>query len=345
MPLLMKMFSRPFLTASVLVGMPIRKKLHAFEFRVWKKWRERLRDRTLLLACSGGRDSVALAHCLASFSERENLRIVLACIHHGEGQNRRFRDRSIRFVEKLSLDLSVPFVTNTPSRPTSTRHASENSMRELRHSTLNKMALENGCDFIALAHHCGDLMETRLMRLIRGTGGQGLMSMRDQDGALVRPFLDVPIADISAYTTALKLKWLEDPSNQKSLYFRNWLRHDWLTQLEKKRPGSMGALATSLETLANELVAIRPSGADAAVTSEISRNVFMSSRKPEQLKCLAQAAHTLGLRDLTQRHYAEVCKRVTSAVSQNRKHIEFQVGGVLWRVDQRVIAVLGPATK
>ena len=128
--------------------------------------------------------------------------------------------------------------------------AGEAALRDFRHSRLDSLRREKRAQWTALAHHSEDLLETRLIRLIRGCGETGLAAMKPLDPPLLRPFLSVMREEIKDYALSYKLSWAEDPGNQDKRFLRNWLRNQWLPDLEKKRPGGVRRLAASLSHIA-----------------------------------------------------------------------------------------------
>src|SRR5262249_291317 len=94
-----------------------------------------------------------------------------------------------------------------------------------------------------------DLFETRLIRLVRGTGLNGLPSMRTISGVKFRPLLGLWPEEMLGYAKQNDIRYLDDPSNLDFKYLRNWVRHQWLKELEQKRPGAVRAFARSLELI------------------------------------------------------------------------------------------------
>ena len=137
----------------------------------------------------------------------------------------------------------------TISRPLT----SEADLREFRHSLLERLRREKGAQWTALAHHSGDLLETRLLHLIRGCGEEGFSAMKILDPPFLRPFLDVTREEIKDYALANRLSWAEDPGNKDNRFFRNWLRNQWLPDLERRRPGGVKRLAASFSHVADAL--------------------------------------------------------------------------------------------
>jgi tRNA(Ile)-lysidine synthase len=215
--------------------------------------------------------------------------------------------------------------------------SSESEYRDLRYAEINRLKLEQGFAVVALGHHRDDLLETRLLRLIRGTGGQGLASMQEWDQALFRPLLTKSKSELVSYLAAEEQSFIEDPSNFNLDPMRNWLRQEWLPQLEARMAGSVNSVARSLETIADEL----SSRNDLLLQNEnfrssgLRRSFYLTLSLTEQKRLLAQYLFALGKRNFSQSHLEEIQKRL----DKSQKVITFQVGGFLWEINAEQIKV------
>ncbi len=306
----------------------------------------------LLVGLSGGADSVALLRLLTRVQSGLRLQLVAAHVHHGEVESpggpiseagrvqREFRDRAASFCLDLCQRWGVEFVSNSEfgnrigAGPAQIL-TSEQELREYRHTWLRQWCAERDCQFIALAHHHDDLLETRLIRLIRGVGSDGLATMRVVRGQLFRPLLGESRADLEAYLKTQDVSWLEDPSNQQWGPLRNWLRHRWLPELEKKRPGSTACMAASLERIAQALAAIDEDSDQGWGKNGIERARWLALGQTPRRQLLARYLRSLGVRNFTQGQLDEVLKRLESP----RRELTFRVAGVDWRVDTAQIWV------
>lgn len=217
------------------------------------------KNKKFLLAVSGGADSMCLLYAFVELRKRWNLHFCVVHVHHGTGTNAQtqFRDRAYSFVKAECESLKVQFhsnITELSQVATVRDHThSEAGFRELRKDVFTKIKKRTQADALVLAHHKEDLLETRLMRLIRGCGAHGIVAMKRKKGSVLRPFLVFERADLEQYIQSIKGHWVEDPSNSDVRYLRNWVRHSWLPLLEEKIPGSKAVLANSLHLLANSL--------------------------------------------------------------------------------------------
>jgi tRNA(Ile)-lysidine synthase len=202
--------------------------------------RLRLEGRTLLVAVSGGIDSVALLHALQEIAERRELKLLIGHVNHGLRGDDAEADQ--RAVEALAADLGLlvrvarvdPAARRAPG-PSRDRPSPEEAARELRYAALRRMAQEAAADAVATAHSADDQAETVLLRLLRGTGPDGLGGIpeRSPDGRIVRPLLRVPRAEIARFAAERGLSWREDASNASPVFARNRLRRDWLPGLAR----------------------------------------------------------------------------------------------------------------
>ena len=308
--------------------MNVSKAKRDLDHHVWKLVREHgLQDKKILVALSGGTDSVALLRVLVKIHKKERLG---ACyFHHGEDANQEYRKEAQVFCEKLCKKWGVAFYPLKSSQLAK----SEAEYRELRYEALQRLMKEEAFDYLSTGHHRDDLLETRLMRLIRGTGAQGLQAMHVLKDQTFRPFLEVSKKELKKYLREEKVRIYEDPSNESLDPLRNWVREEWLKSLERRSRGSTSALARSLETIALEIES-RPWGDllsqnEAYKTQGISRGFYLTLSPFEQKRLLAQYLFALGKRDFSQSHLEEIQKRL----DKSQKVITFKVGGCHWEVN------------
>lgn len=192
---------------------------------------------TVCVAVSGGRDSVALLHCLKRLeAESLRLRIIAANVEHGIRGEASKSDS--KFVESLCKNLGVPlysFCVNAPEFAKSNGYTMEQSARILRYEIFDKLLNDGVCDYIALAHHLDDQIETVFMRIIRGTGVRGLRAMSKINGRYIRPLLDFERSDIDAYVAEHSLNFVDDETNFDDSYTRNYLRRE-IAELKNRFP-------------------------------------------------------------------------------------------------------------
>src|SRR5581483_11469909 len=196
-------------------------------------------DRRYLIGVSGGRDSVALLHCMVHLGYKK-----LVVCHLNHQLRGRSSDADARFVEKLAEKYQLDFelgAANVPAFARKKKLSTETAARDSRYSFFARAAKRRRCHTIFLAHHADDLVETFLINLFRGAGMTGLAAMREMstrrveriDLAIVRPLLGVWRKEIDNYVRQYGLKFREDASNKNLNPFRNRIRHRIIPYLEK----------------------------------------------------------------------------------------------------------------
>ncbi|HOO56739.1 MAG TPA: tRNA lysidine(34) synthetase TilS [bacterium] len=193
------------------------------------------KDSRVLVAVSGGPDSVCLVHALNSL--KNDLSIEPAVAHFNHNTRNGGSDEDEAFVKELADSIGLDFFAGNMRdfRDAIPESGSPEAVwRAARHGFLSRTASENGFHRIALGHNSGDRVETVLMRLIRGTSPTGICGMGHCDPPLVRPLLDASRTEIMNYCESLKLEYRTDPSNNDTAYLRNRVRHRLIPFLEKE---------------------------------------------------------------------------------------------------------------
>lgn len=194
----------------------------------------------MVVACSGGRDSVVLAHATATLLGAR--RVVLGHVDHGV---RAGSALDARFVEALAKELGSAYV----GVRVAPRSDAEAELRRVRYEALEQIRLEQEASLVLTAHTEDDQAETVLLQLIRSTELRGLTGIARRVGCVVRPLLDVPRSEIATYADRYRLEWREDPSNLEPRYLRNRIRKELLPLLERRyRPRITGRLARMVRT-------------------------------------------------------------------------------------------------
>lgn len=196
-----------------------------------------------LVGVSGGRDSVVMLHALHAVGFTK---LIVCHVNH------RLRGRAstgdATFVKKLAANLGYAFhaeAIDVKSLAKANKQSIETAARQARHSFFARIAREQRCTRLILAHHAEDQAETVLMRALRGTGIGGLAGMAGEASMpvphgkrtttlqLLRPLLGIRRADIDAYATQHQIIYREDASNTDTAMTRNALRHEALPMLNE----------------------------------------------------------------------------------------------------------------
>ncbi|HVN27648.1 MAG TPA: tRNA lysidine(34) synthetase TilS [Candidatus Binataceae bacterium] len=200
------------------------------------------RDVTILVALSGGADSVAMFHALRALRERFGYRIVAAHLNHAIRGDE--SDRDAAFVRELCARCGIDLIVERAQGLSAEMPNLEERAREARHAFLNAAADRVGAHFISLAHQADDQAETVLMRMLRGAGVAGLAAMGERGpGRIIRPMLSVTRAEVLTYLECIGEGFVNDSSNQSSAILRNRVRGDLMPMLEAQyAPGLRGRL-------------------------------------------------------------------------------------------------------
>jgi tRNA(Ile)-lysidine synthase len=205
-----------------------------------------LKDKKLLLAISGGIDSMILVHLLQQLGYNIS---IAHCNFKLRGEESDGDEQFIRiFAEKNNIPV---FVTHFDTK----LFAADNKLsiqlaaRQLRYIWFHQLLEENQLDYILTAHHLDDSLETFLINFTRGTGPEGLTGIPQQNDRVVRPLLPFTRDEIEAYAKGNNIEWREDSSNASDKYMRNKLRHDVVPVLKSLNQSFMESFAQTLEHL------------------------------------------------------------------------------------------------
>ena len=189
---------------------------------------------TVIIGVSGGPDSVCLLDLLNHLKYKYGYHLIVAHFNH---QLHSQADHHEYFVKKLAAIYHLPFYSAPWQRKKSNALVNEEAARKARYAFLEKTAKKVRSRIIALAHHEDDLAETVLMRIIRGSGLEGLRSIlpkREVNQFIyIRPILNITREEIICYIRKQKLKYVQDPTNKDPKYLRNKIRLQLIPYLEK----------------------------------------------------------------------------------------------------------------
>ncbi len=186
----------------------------------------------LLVAVSGGIDSVAMVHLLKTAGYKFT-------IAHCNFQLRPEADADEAFCAQLAHQYQTPFCStrfNTQHYATTRKISIQMAARELRYEFFEQTARQYQHSCIVLAHHQNDTIETILLNLVRGTGIAGMHGILPKNGNLVRPMLCFTRKDIEEIVAENKLAYVEDSSNASVKYARNKIRHQVVPKLKELNP-------------------------------------------------------------------------------------------------------------
>ena len=235
----------------------------------------------LLVAVSGGPDSVVLLDSL----HREGFSVVVAhCNFHLRGEA---SDADAIFVSSLADKYQVAYCQadfDTEKVAEERKVSIEMAARDLRYEWFEQMANEYNCDLIAVAHNADDVVETFFLNLTRGTGLQGLSGMAELRGRIVRPLLQVSREQIMEYIAENELEYRIDATNLETVYTRNKIRHNVVSQLMEINPSFLETMANNMRFIASAQGIVEAYAAEAykhVVTEEGERIRFDLNRLRE----------------------------------------------------------------
>ncbi len=203
------------------------------------------RGARVLVAVSGGPDSMALLHVLSLLRAKGGFGLFAHGVDHGL---REAAAAEIDLAERFARSVDVPFAR------THVRVAAGSNLqaraREARWAALRTAASRVGADRIATGHHADDRAETLLIRILRGTGPRGLAVLPPRDGDRIRPLFRARRADVEAHVARHRLPHVLDPSNRDPRFLRSRVRHEVLPLLERLSPRVVEHLCSLADGLA-----------------------------------------------------------------------------------------------
>jgi len=189
----------------------------------------------IIVAVSGGPDSLCLLDILNHIRQRLGLSLIVAHVNHGI----RIKESELeaRFVRLKSFRMNLPFEQLLVSVPTISQEKAlsiEQVGRSVRYRFFKNLLKKYQAHKIALGHHADDQVETILMRLIRGSGMHGLRGIPAKRGEFIRPLIDCNRQEIETYCQRKKITYCIDSTNKEPMYLRNKIRHQLIPLLAKE---------------------------------------------------------------------------------------------------------------
>ncbi|MDQ6630385.1 MAG: tRNA lysidine(34) synthetase TilS [Verrucomicrobiota bacterium] len=225
---------------------------------------------SILVAVSGGLDSMVLLSLLQKVSAKYQWKLNLA--HFNHQLRGRSSDADEKFVGKIADKLKLPILVERAKVKQFARqnHLSiEMAARKLRHEFFVRAAKLFKTKTIVLAHHADDRVELFFLRLLRGSGGEGLSGMKwiskspeDKRISLVRPLLDISKRDLEKYAEENTIPFREDASNARLDFQRNRVRHELIPILQKIHSGAIQTILRSMEIIGAETEFVAQIGRD-----------------------------------------------------------------------------------
>ena len=271
------------------------------------------RGEKVVVAVSGGPDSVALLKVLAMLSDEYRLTLIVAHLNHGLREEASHEEQ---FVRRITADMGIAFESKSldiASIRKGTGKCIEDISREVRYNYLNDVANKHGAQKIALGHHINDQTETLLMNFLRGSGPAGLKGMLPaRDSTYIRPLLDVTRSEIVSFLEFHGIPFVKDPSNNDRRYLRNRIRHSLIPELKAKyNPKLEESMKSMAEIMRMENDYMK------MVTDKVLSEWGTAAADGETRICIS---------DLRENHEAiqrRIMKHLLEGLSPNRQGVEY----------------------
>ena len=284
---------------------------------------------TVLIAVSGGADSVALLHLLLELSPGWRLRLHVLHVDH---QLRAESAADADFVRDLGARLGV--LVDVATVAVDRRGSLEAAARAARYAALDVCAARVGAERIAVGHTADDQAETVLMRLLQGAGVRGLAGIPPVRGRIIRPLIEMRRSALETELRRAGLAWVDDRTNRDPKFLRNRIRHELLPLLADSYNPEVAASLVRVAAVARETV----SALDLAASAELDRLAVWNDRaatlkldalralpRPVAAEVLRQGAARLGSRAPLRAWAHRGLKRVLAVPAPRRP---FRLGGV-----------------
>lgn len=260
--------------------------------------RRATRPAPVLVALSGGRDSVALLDLAARLAATRGAplkQVIAVHVNHGlSAQADAWGEHCAALAARLGVDFEL-----VPVKVRARGQGLEAAARAARYEALAEAAQRHGARIVLTAHHRDDQLETFLIQWMRGAGPEGLAGFPAErafaEGALrlVRPFIDTPRSEIESYVAARGLAYVDDESNADTRFLRNALRLQALAAMAAARPGFEAAAARAIELVAEAAEVLR---SVAAADLAACRGAAAGTLRVDRLLALDAARQALVLR-------------------------------------------------
>ncbi|SHH30916.1 tRNA lysidine(34) synthetase TilS [Thermosipho atlanticus] len=216
---------------------------------ILKRWQLVEKNDKILVAVSGGVDSLVLLYLLNSLKKDLNIELVCATLNHGIRESA-YKD--VEHVISFSNKLGIKCITGKVDVP---KYAEENKLsieeaaRKLRYEFLERNIKTQRCNKLAVAHNLNDLVENVLFRLSRGAGPFGLPGMKPKNGNTIRPLLFFSKDEILEFAKKNGIDYVIDETNLNTIYTRNFIRHEIVPLFKQLNPSFERSVKRLIENI------------------------------------------------------------------------------------------------
>ncbi|MBP3344740.1 MAG: tRNA lysidine(34) synthetase TilS [Clostridia bacterium] len=287
------------------------------------------------VGCSGGSDSIALLHYLASNQEKFDIEVVAIHVDH-EIREDSYIDADL--VKETAKELGVRFYKFRVDVPKIAKEKSmgiEEAAREARYGVFKSLIKKGIIDKIALAHHAEDQAETILMHIFRGSGIAGAKGMQARSEKIyIRPFLNVTKEEIYGYIDENRLEYREDSTNKDNSYNRNFVRNVLFKEITSRWPNAVQSIVNFGNAVKDDDDYIKKQVYDDALIYEekavkIPTSYFLYD-KAIITRLLFKAMKGIGLvKDVERRHINLICDLVAKGENGKKLSLPFDATAVV----------------
>jgi tRNA(Ile)-lysidine synthase len=291
----------------------------SYQYNLWKEGSK------IIVGVSGGGDSVCLLDILIRLKNKYNFELYIAHVNYGlRGVDSQADEL---FVRELAKKYNLPYSVLTVKKTVNQGNLEDN-LRQIRYQYFEKLRLKMSYDVVAVAHNQDDQAETVLMRIIRGTGLNGLSAMKAKNGKIIRPLLQTSKKDILSYLSKHELQFKTDATNADTRFKRNEVRHNLIPYLEKNfNPTIKKTLASWAVTVADDYDFIEKKGTSFADLVCKNKSANFSAKEFSALHpaIARQALRSIisniksNLCDIENVHIEEMMKVIKSGKSKHAK--------------------------
>ena len=288
-------------------------------------------NQKICVALSGGVDSVCLLHFFSTHRLKYNICLSALHVEHGIRGEESLRD--LHFCTSLCAAWGVPLTVEQKDVPALAKLwgvGLEECARRVRYEIFDRLLRDKTADFIATAHHAGDVAETILFRLARGTSPAGMETIKAQ-GGIIRPLLKVKKSEILAYAAENHLTHVEDSTNSDEKITRNYIRSTVLPAFEKIRAGAGEHLIAFAELCARDDEYLQELAKKEI--EEIAGDKFVPIDLPEPIFYRACLLCMDAKRDFTSANLSEIAKLRSL---QSGKRVALPAGQEAAREDDKI---------